>query len=208
MCLLWAAAAVFSGCASDPARAGLAYRSGYTAYENKNYALAIEECTRAIEADPGYAEAYTMRGISHIWLDNPEAAKADFAEALRLKPGSQLYKEILAGASLPAPAFRLYLEGAEAVDAGDYDLGIAKYTEAIGIAPFSSAYNSRGAVYTTLKKKDYGRAEADFTEAVRLDPENYEAYANLGMIKRETGDLAAARRYAETALKLRPLPPT
>ena len=62
----------------------------------------------------------------------------------------------------------LAAEGKVAYDAGNNDLAVAKYSEAIQVEPTKGInYAGRGLAY--LVKKDYDRARADYQEAIRLD---------------------------------------
>jgi tetratricopeptide (TPR) repeat protein len=63
-------------------------------------------------------------------------------------------------------------------DRGDIDLAIADYTQAIRIdATLVPAYNNRGNAYYT--KKEYQQAVIDYTQALKLEPNNAEAKKGL-----------------------------
>jgi tetratricopeptide (TPR) repeat protein len=62
---------------------------------NKNYAEAIEYCTKALILSPVYDEAYFRRGYYKYLLGNYAAAVKDFNVALKLNPehvDAHLYK--------------------------------------------------------------------------------------------------------------------
>lgn len=59
-----------------------------------------------------------------------------------------------------------------------YEQALVTCTEQIRLQPTSSSYTLRGNVWS--KKQQYEIAIADFTEAIRLDPLNEEAYSNRG----------------------------
>ena len=50
-------------------------------YKLGQYALAVEEFTKAIDLDPKCVEAYENRGITYDDLGEQEKAQADFAKA-------------------------------------------------------------------------------------------------------------------------------
>ena len=51
-----------------------------------NYKQAIDDCSRAIEIKPDFAEAYTNRGIAYFGLGNHEQAIEDYDRAIEIKP--------------------------------------------------------------------------------------------------------------------------
>ncbi|MDR1220218.1 MAG: tetratricopeptide repeat protein [Treponema sp.] len=53
-------------------------------------------------------------------------------------------------------------------------------------------------------KKDFDRAIADYTEAIRLDPNYATAYYNRGLASYYKGDYARAHADWEKALQLNP----
>src|SRR4051794_2474522 len=61
---------------------------------------------------------------------------------------------------------------------------------------------ARGAAYG--KKGNYQKALADLNEAISFDPRNARAFVNRGVVHARLGDLAAARRDFEAALRLQP----
>jgi tetratricopeptide (TPR) repeat protein len=64
---------------------------------------------------------------------------------------------------------------------GNYDRSIADFTAGIKTdRHIASAYNFRGNAYH--KKGDFGNADADYNEAVRIDPKYVTAYENLAVL--------------------------
>lgn len=55
-------------------------------FQDGNVAVALEELKIAIEADPDYALAYSVRALVNHYLRDVEAAEDDFRRALRLSP--------------------------------------------------------------------------------------------------------------------------
>ena len=64
------------------------------------------------------------------------------------------------------------------------------------------AFNNRGLAY--YHKDDYGRAIADFTEAIRFDGKVARAYFNRAAAYREQGDAELAAADRKTALRRDP----
>ena len=50
-------------------------------------AIALEEARIALSADPDYAPAYNLLGMTHMYLKEPRLADENFLKALRLAPG-------------------------------------------------------------------------------------------------------------------------
>lgn len=95
---------VLSGCAvNDPVQSGnladadrvntpqreraqirLALAMGY--FENKQYDVALDEASKALDVDPNLSEAYTLRGLSYSQLGEQARAEASFQRALQIRP--------------------------------------------------------------------------------------------------------------------------
>jgi protein O-mannosyl-transferase len=66
----------------------------------------------------------------------------------------------------------------------------------------ATAHNSRGSEF--LLRKDYGKAQSDFVNALRIDPGYYEAYFNLGSLYWSRGDYNNAVKLFEKTLQINP----
>jgi tetratricopeptide (TPR) repeat protein len=53
-----------------------------------NYKQAIDDCSRAIEIKPGYADAYINRGFAYAGLGNYKQAIEDYDRGIEIKPGN------------------------------------------------------------------------------------------------------------------------
>ena len=62
----------------------------------------------------------------------------------------------------------------------------------------AKAHNGLG--WIVLKKREIPKAREHFEKALQLDPDLIDAYINLGMLCKDTGDLDGARRSFETFL--------
>src|SRR5216684_3591567 len=87
------------------------------------------------------------------------------------------------------------------------DQSIASCTRIIGdnaetAANRAKAYFNRGLAYSS--KKDYDRAIADFSEAIRLDPKYAWTYANRGSIRTAKGEFDLAIADLTEAINLDP----
>ena len=98
-----------------------------------NYRQAIDDCSRAIEINPGYALAYTNRGIAYSNLGNYKQAIEDYGRAIEIKPG---YADSYNNRGI---AFK---------SLGSYKQAIEDFNRSIKIRPGSAdSYNNRGNVY-------------------------------------------------------------
>jgi tetratricopeptide (TPR) repeat protein len=126
---------------------------------------------------------------SRAWIGGqPGNGPSDFTESLRCAPG---FSEPL--------IFRgsYYLKEPQTVDQA-----IADFDELIRRgAHLAPAYNGRG--YAWLKRKDYDRAVADFTEAIKVRPDGYHlpwiGRAEARLLK---GDAKEALADAQRALEI------
>ncbi len=67
------------------ARIRLELAVGY--FEQGKTTIALDELKQALVADPNFAEAYTLRGLVYMRLNDPALAESSFRRALALKPG-------------------------------------------------------------------------------------------------------------------------
>jgi len=67
------------------ARIRLELAVGY--FEQGKTTIALDELKQALAADPSFAEAYTLRGLVYMRLNDPALAESSFRRALALKPG-------------------------------------------------------------------------------------------------------------------------
>lgn len=94
---LWLVVAALAGCAHDGGNASrqqVSSRAQASArihtelaaqyYERSQFGVALEELNTALQADPGYAPAYSMRGLVHMQLRENEQADRDFLKSLKL----------------------------------------------------------------------------------------------------------------------------
>jgi tetratricopeptide (TPR) repeat protein len=113
---------------------------------------ALQEYSRAINLDPGQAQAYLGRGYVYEKTGNYEKALEDYSAYLRLQPQNpQGY--LIRGMLLEI--------------LGRNSLALTDYDSAIGLAPSNaSAYYTRGSLFE--KQGNSRAAIADYTTAARL----------------------------------------
>jgi tetratricopeptide (TPR) repeat protein len=169
-------------------------------------------------------QAYTGRARAFVALKEYEAARADFDEVLTANPWSdenyvpalvalgQMYLDI----NDPAQALANFDRAAKVERANpDVLFGLGKsyvmlgaqylpqavkpLTKVIEAQPDNAeAHRLRGTAYGAMFKAE--KAYADLNEAIRLNPEDYEAYYTLAMIQRQQKQYAEAIKNADLSI--------
>jgi tetratricopeptide (TPR) repeat protein len=125
---------------------------GYRLHRQKSYNAAVEELNKAIQADPGNAEAYYWRGRTLVNLGSLDQGVEDFKKAVSLKPDySEAYDHL----------------GWLATKEGEVDEGIAYLTKSIEFKPDNGwAFFSRSKLF--FSKGDVASAMKDAEKACSL----------------------------------------
>ncbi len=94
-----------------------AFRDGQTAVEAGNWTLAITHFERAVELDPGDADAYNMLAYSQRKNGDLAGAFDNYGKALKVDPDHEQAREYLGEAYLQAGDIDGAMEQLEALDA-------------------------------------------------------------------------------------------
>jgi tetratricopeptide (TPR) repeat protein len=138
---------------------------------------AIQEFSRAIQANPGTPSAYLNRGLVYLQQGKVDDALSDFDEYIDRWPSN--IADVYIGRGVAH-----YRQQA-------FDAAIQDFDKAIQLRPDSAgAYYNRGLVHAD--QDDLLAAIADYDQAIELDPTYAGAYYNRGKIHYDQGDLAAA----------------
>ena len=133
--------------------AAAAFQNGVAYYKKKQYELAIEQLTGAIELDPGVRNYYWYRGLANTGLSMFDMAIEDYNAAIGLDPNN---------ATLRA------LRGSAYSKNGQPDLAMFDLEQAIILKPdHAMAYYTRGDAHTKIGQDL--EAQADYDMACRLD---------------------------------------
>jgi len=167
----------------------------YLAYYGKGLALsyngkdqeAIAAFESATKLKPDFTAAWRSLGLIYRDLKQPEKALLAIEKAIELQPKNpNLYNEKFGFLE----SLKQYIEAETAIN------------KAIEINPRAAFYNNRGVLY--YKQKKWELALADYTQALKINPQYVDAYYNRGLVysKQEKWELALAD-YTQ-ALKINP----
>jgi tetratricopeptide (TPR) repeat protein len=174
----------------DPSYENLYFWRGRSHYKLDEYEPAIADFTQAVENNPVNEFSYYWRGRSHYKLDDYEPAIADLTKASLLDPDDPDNYYWLA---------RAYYIGPE-----DYDRTIAAFTKALeaGYDNPEYAYRRRGNAHARLG--DFEAAQADYRQAIEVDPDYDSAYNNLCWFGGLLGHAEEVLDACDTAVELDP----
>lgn len=150
---------------------------------------ALEKLKRAVDQDPDFALAHSSLAFCYAKSAEPEKAEKEYRKALSLEPDNAVIRNnfgvFLCGQSKLAEARRMLLDAAKDKS---YATPEAAWTNA-GVC--------------ARQNKDLETAEADFREALSINPEFPDALAQMADIAYQRKDYLRARaflqRYGATA---------
>jgi type IV pilus assembly protein PilF len=173
------------------ARIRLQLAVGY--YERHQLAVALDEVKQALQADPGLADAYSVRGLIYMEMGESRLAEDSFLQALRLAPGNPDFNNNY--------GWFLCQEGRERQS-------ISYFENALKSRAYRSpakALHNAGAC--SLKMGDGAAAEKYLTQAFQLEPGNPATNTSLAKMYYEQRDYQRARFHIGRVMKLEALGP-
>ena len=188
------------GPANEPRTARDYYERGLVRETNKEFIGALADYSLAIELDPQLVDAWFSRSSLYAEQRKYLRAVADLTKVIEMRP-----------ADYPA----LFNRALCYENVGNYDKAIADYSAILtGHADFSRsgssrekdmahAHHYRGRAYQWYKR-DYAKAIADFTEALKLDPEIEMVRYRRGDANHSLRDYAKAEEDYAAALRRDP----
>src|SRR5918998_612719 len=151
----------------------------------------VHHLERAIEADPGYPDAYVELGRYYGFMGEPALAKATFERWTN---------------RLPEDADMLINAGLTLFDAADYAEALEFFEKAIASA--ADDVQKCGARTFRANALDMlGRYAEAYDAVLALDPENPEAHLELGIINERKGEMERAEEHFVESLKVDPANP-
>jgi tetratricopeptide (TPR) repeat protein len=194
---------------------------GNQLWRGGRYDEAVTAFEQAIQLNPNSHYAYYGKGLAFTYQSEYQQARDAYQQATKLAPnfypawrwlGSTFlalkqYPQALntydQAIKISPEDFVLYVERGDVLHKlKRYKEAISSYNQAIEIQPHPWAYNNRGITYAELKESQ--KAFADFTQALKLDPNYVEAYYNRGNVYYELKNYQRAFADYNQALKLNP----
>lgn len=176
---------------------------GLDNYQRQNYAAAVADFTRAINAQPSNQNFYTMRGTAYEDMGNDTEAAKDFSKTLELYP-----TDFVAAYRLGMVYFRkkdfenavkwlkVSYKNAPEVDMAHIGIG----NNNIMFVHKKIIAGNLGNFLTQLKRYDEGFQYLD--EAIRLDPKYSNPHMTKGLVLFQIGKQEEALKYIRKAAEL------
>lgn len=161
------------------ARIRLELAVGY--FEQGKTTVALDELKQALGADPNYPEAYNLRGLVYMRLNDLAVAEASFRRALALKPGD--------GSTLHNLGWLLCQQDRMPEAVASFDQAMA-----------DTNYGDRARTLMTkgmcqIRARQPAAAEASLLQSFELDAGNPITEYNLALLLFQRGDLGRAQFY-------------
>ncbi|MGI8503996.1 MAG: tetratricopeptide repeat protein [Hassallia sp.] len=190
----------------NPHDAEVYYKRGLARYYLVDDEKAIADYNQAIKINPKYAKAYNKLGLARYELGDYEQAIEDYTQAIRITPDD-------------AVAYRNRADARFHI--GDNQGAIEDYNQAIKINPNYVDSNARSQLGNYKKFIDifthsieissddvaYNRSNADseledYEQAIKINPDDADAYYNRGNARFDLGDRAGAIEDYTQAIKI------
>lgn len=169
----------------ERARIRLQLAVGY--YEQRQMAVALDEIKLAVQADPSFADAYSMRGLIYMDMGETRLAEENFLQAIRLAPNEPDFSNNY--------GWFLCQNGRERQSIAYFDAALKNRTYR---SP-AKALNNAGTC--SLKFADKIAAERYFSQAFEHEPGNLLTNTSLARLLFERGDYERARFYIGRVMK-------
>lgn len=195
---------------------------GLAKFNLEDYRGAEEDCSRTIDCNPFVINAYQLRALARINMENYAGAIDDYLFALKYDPENvgvlhnlgMCYLEEdqteKADSTLnyllkvsPSYTDAYVLKSQVSLEKGDTVAAYNYADEAVSKDPYEPGYWSVRAMIE-LMQEEYEKAEADFTQSIRLGINNVPNYINRALARYNMKDLRGAMSDYDEALDLDP----
>lgn len=161
------------------ARTRLQLASGY--FEQGQTTVALDEVKQALTIDPDFPDAYNLRGLIYMRLNDMRLAEDSFRRALSISPND---------------ANVLHNYGWMKCQQGKYTEAVQTFTQALA----NPTYGDRAKTWLTkglcqIKAAKPNDAEFSLTKSYELDAGNPVTGYNLALLLYQRGDAARAQFY-------------
>jgi protein O-GlcNAc transferase len=208
--------------------ADAAFHAGYAAVESGDLTAARDDFQKVIQLAPEIPEGHSALGSVLVQLGQPALAIAELERALAMKADdrtaqtnlavayeeTQAYDKSLAlfraldqdpSDPLPATAVISYVRGLSATN--NAELAMTRMRKAVadaapGSADAATLHDALGSL--EAQKQDWPSAEAQFEQALAIDPNSAAAHLHLGITLAAEGRATDAIRELTTASQLAP----
>jgi len=175
------------------------FEEGLAFYKSMEYDLSIESFNKTLELAPYGKDnniVYYNRGMAHLKNRQNDKAIYDFTKALEMTP-----------ASSKTLNYDIFVNRGEAYQkSDDFDHAVLDYTKAIELLPkhknIKFVYSNRA--WVQYAKGNYDEAAADFSEAIKVDPEFERAFYGRATVWFKKEDNQRALSDAKEAVRLNP----
>ena len=203
-------------CQSKPKKPYVLFEEAESAFRDNDLSTALDLLNQCLKADPGYLEAYSMRGSVRELLNDNDGALTDYSiyleqfpdrsevlmsrAILRYKIGffDQAKEDFHRILVLPSPSETnslLYKKG----------MSVDDRNPVITMSPAGNhtSYVLNYLGLTEAKLKNYTQAKSHLDSAIRMNPTEPDYFVNRGLVKESMNDTTAILDY-QAALKLNP----
>lgn len=164
------------------------FNAGLVAMHQQRLTDAEKNFSKVVAIDDDNAAAWSHLGLLSFNQKKFPAASASWEKAAALKRDAELENNL----------GMAYLEQNRVDDAE------TRFKKSLAInARFALAHYNLGVLYQN-KKRDYKKSVQHYEQAVRVQPKNYAAYMNLGIVYTHLGDKTRAIRNLEEFLRVAP----
>jgi type IV pilus assembly protein PilF len=150
-------------------------------YSQGQMATALDEIKQALQIDPNFADAHSVRGLILMDMGETQLAEDSFQRALKLAPGNPDFANNY--------GWFLCENGRERESLGYFEAALKSRTYA---SP-AKALNNAGVC--SMRLNDLAAAERYFNQAFQADPGNADANLNLSRLYYARSDYPRARFY-------------
>lgn len=164
------------------------YMAGQNSYQAKDYAKAVVAFKKAAQINQDDFRTYFNIGASYYEMHDLVSAKEYWEKALKLKKDDMLVKRLisLTEQGMDRQGFIADVSGRLKKEPGNWELHVS----------LADAYG--------MDKATAGKAEKEYLEVLRLNPDNTDIYRKLIELSLRLGEWGKAEDYSGMLLKKRP----